>query len=210
MTKLLILTVRPIFFVAVKKAVAERFIRRTFDLDNHPQLGHITTCSDAARSNLKLGRWVRDMSKCGKLLSHILHNLFNAAVILLLNQLLLDHVDESDAVDIMFVIECFDDEAKGDSNYPKDCARVLRDMGTLIQRLRKRDLDEISWSVNGTGSHSPQPPITTAYHVGFILNPSESHTGVSQSAATSNELMSEMATWITCEPTGTQLYTFSA
>lgn len=205
----MILTVRPVFFVAVKKAVAERFIHRTFDLDSHPQLGHIRTCSEAARRNLKLGRWVRDLSPSRKLLSQVLHNIFNAAVVLLLHQLLVDDLDGSDAMDILFAIECFDAEAQGDSNYPIDCARVLRDMSTLIQRLRNRDLSEISWSGNGTASPASmqQLPATTAYHVGFILNPSEPHMGASQASALSSELMSQLAAWIHYDDT--QVYNFS-
>ncbi|KAI0133707.1 fungal-specific transcription factor domain-containing protein [Xylariales sp. AK1849] len=175
--QLLILTLRPILFVAVKKAVAERLINRTSQLDGHPQIEIISRCTEAARRNLRLGRWIRDLIPSRKLLSQGLHNMFNAAVILLLHQLLVDTLDDMDAMGIIFVIECFDSEGLGNSNYPRDCARVLRDMSTLVQRLRNRNLDDLSQvdsSPASMGSSIPafQPPSSsTAYDVGFILNP---------------------------------------
>ncbi|KAK9415267.1 hypothetical protein SUNI508_02115 [Seiridium unicorne] len=194
--QLLILTVRPIFFVAVKKAVAERFINRTYKLDDHPQISHIRMCSKAARSNLRLGRWIRDISQSRKLLFQTLHHMFNAAVILLLNQLLVDVLHDTDALDIMFAIECYDAEAQGENNYPKDCARVLRDMTALIQRLRNRDSDDPPWS--GTPVSAPQAPAPApaAYHVGFILNPSEPQMSAVQPSVMSDELMSQLASWM--------------
>ncbi|KAK9773901.1 hypothetical protein AB5N19_05694 [Seiridium cardinale] len=192
--QLLILTVRPIFFVAVKKAVAERFINRTYKLDDHPQISHIRMCSKAARRNLRLGRWIRDISQSRKLLLQTLHHMFNAAVILLLNQLLVDVLHDTDALDIMFAIECYDAEAQGENNYPKDCARVLRDMTALIQRLRNRDSDDPSWS--GMPVSAPQAPAPAAYHVGFILNPSEPQMSAVQPSVMSDELLSQLASWM--------------
>ncbi|KAH8666869.1 hypothetical protein BX600DRAFT_511761 [Xylariales sp. PMI_506] len=133
--QLWILTVRPIFFSAVKRIVAERIINRAWDLDSHPQIAHIRGCVEAARRNLVLGKWVHGLTKSGKLLSHGLHLMFNAAVILLLHQLLVDSIDNTDAMDILFVIDCLDAEARSGSNYPKDCAGVLREITTLVQRL---------------------------------------------------------------------------
>ncbi|KAH8204498.1 hypothetical protein TruAng_001414 [Truncatella angustata] len=200
--QLVVLTIRPIFFVAVKKAVAERFItRRAYNVDKHPQISHIKLCIKAARRNVRLGRWVRDLSTSRKLLSQCLHNLFNAAVILLLNQLLADELNEDDALGIIFVIDCFDAESLGESNYSKDCARVLRDMSALLQRLRNSKMDELSWtgmeslSLTSSAPHVQPPPAATAYHVGFILNPSEPQISPVHTPPT-NALMSQLASWM--------------
>ncbi|KAH7027943.1 uncharacterized protein B0I36DRAFT_365071 [Microdochium trichocladiopsis] len=141
--QLLILTIRPIFFVAVKKTVADKFIERDWSLKGHPQYQHIQDCIATARSNIKLGRWVRELSGSKKLLSQDLHHIFNAAIVLLLNQLLDDNLDAQDSLDILFVINVFKDESYGERrDYPKDCARVLEDLKVLIQRLRNQTLDD--------------------------------------------------------------------
>ncbi|RYP80539.1 hypothetical protein DL769_002423 [Monosporascus sp. CRB-8-3] len=171
--QLLILTVRPIFFMAVKKAVADRFTDRNWNLDKHSQLAHIRQCIDAARRNLRLGRWIRDTTLSRKLLTSTLHNIFNAATILLLNQLLFDSFDEHrDAADVYFAIECFQVEARGENNYAIDCARVLKDLQALVMRLRNQTLED-QGLVRSSQLSPPQAQLsaTTAYDVGFILNP---------------------------------------
>lgn len=141
--QLLILTIRPIFFVAVKKTVADKFIERDWSVKGHPQYQHIQDCIATARDNIKLGRWVRDLSMTKKLLSQDLHHLFNAAIVLLLNQLLDDNLEMKDSLDINFVIDVFKEESNGERrDYPKDCARVLEDLKALIQRLRNQTLDD--------------------------------------------------------------------
>jgi hypothetical protein len=140
-------------------------------------------------------------------LSQGLHNIFNAAVILLLNQLLFDVLDEIDVGLILFAVECFDVEAHGESNYPRDCANVLRELSTLIQRLRNRNLDELF--LNNSPSHAlpPTAPVQqqdaqTAYHVGFILNPTDPEFGPDpiQHPVTTNDLMHQLAAWIEFDP----------
>ncbi|RYP34223.1 hypothetical protein DL767_004346 [Monosporascus sp. MG133] len=171
--QLLILTVRPIFFMAVKKAVADRFTNRNWNLEKHSQLAHIRQCIDAARRNLQLGRWIRDTTLSRKLLTSTLHNIFNAATILLLNQLLFDSFDEHrDTADVRFAIECFEVEARGENNYAIDCARVLNDLKTLVMRLRNQTLED-QVLVRSSQLSPPQAQLsaTTAYDVGFILNP---------------------------------------
>ncbi|RYP89852.1 hypothetical protein DL770_004063 [Monosporascus sp. CRB-9-2] len=171
--QLLILTVRPIFFMAVKKAVADRFTNRNWNLEKHSQLAHIRQCIDAARRNLQLGRWIRDTTLTHKLLTSTLHNIFNAATILLLSQLLSDSFDEYQATaDVNFAIECFQVEARGENNYAIDCAGVLKDLQTLVIRLRNQTLED-QVLVRSSQLSPPQAQLsaTTAYDVGFILNP---------------------------------------
>ncbi|KXJ88613.1 hypothetical protein Micbo1qcDRAFT_138397 [Microdochium bolleyi] len=151
--QLLILTIRPIFFVAVKKTVADKFIERDWSLKGHSHYQHIQDCIATARNNIKLGRWVRDLSMTKKLLSQDLHHIFNAAIILLLNQLLDDNLGAQDSLDILFVIDVFKDESYGDRrDYPKDCARVLEDLKALILKLRNQSLDDQGMRNSNTNS----------------------------------------------------------
>ncbi|KAJ9144217.1 Fungal specific transcription factor domain-containing protein [Pleurostoma richardsiae] len=142
--QLLILTVRPIFFLAVKKAVADRFVSRRqrqppqFDIEAHPLVDAIRSCSDAARLNLRLGRRVRDDAggPAGKLLLPDLHNVFNAAVVLMLHQAVFVNLRTMDTHDIAFAIEVFEREAATGDDYAADCARILADLSALVGRLR--------------------------------------------------------------------------
>lgn len=159
--------------MAVKKAVADRYTERTWNLENHAQLSRIRQCIEAARANLRLGRWIRDSTISHKLLTCNLHNIFNAATILLLNQLLFDSLGESqDLRDIWFAIECFEAEGRGENNYAKDCTRVLKDLDALVKRMRDQTFEDRS-QVRNSQFATPQTQLTatTAYDVGFILNP---------------------------------------
>lgn len=179
----MILTVRPIFFMAVKKAVADRFTERSWNLENHTQISRIRQCIEAARANLRLGRLIRESTLSRKLLTCNLHNVFNAATILLLNQLLLDTFeDRQDLDDVWFAIGCFEAEARGGINeYAKDCWQVLKHLETLVCRLRNQMVEVRSQlrmshrfaAPSPSSSSAAVPPLTasTAYDVGFILNP---------------------------------------
>ncbi|KAE9579597.1 putative transcriptional regulatory protein [Colletotrichum fructicola] len=139
----LILLLRPIFFVAVKKAFAERYITTggRWNIEHHA--ARIRQCSDAAHRNLHLARWLLDLTKrTRKLLQAGLHYVFNAAIILMLEELLPPPQQEpppspsAESDDVNFAIDIFDEETKTGSNYARDCATVLKDLRSLIQRLR--------------------------------------------------------------------------
>ncbi len=121
-----------------------------------------------------MGRWVQHTMLSRKLLTSNLHNIFNAATILLLTQLLFDNFEQSqDTEDIQFSIECFDVEARDDNNYAIDCAGVLKDLQALVLRLKNQTLESQSHICNShmAGMQVQLPTTTTAYDVGFILNP---------------------------------------
>jgi len=142
--QLLILTIRPIFFLAVKKAVADRFVVRRWNIEDHAQIEHIRECSDAARRNLRLGRWLQKMRPSQKLMLPDLHNIFNATIILLLHQMVFVNLRTNDVSDIAFGIEAFEREASFGDSYGKDCTKVLKDLSGLVQRLRNLMFDGIS------------------------------------------------------------------
>jgi hypothetical protein len=138
--------------MAVKKAVADWFVSAQWDIEDHPHISLIRDCSDVARRNLRLGRWLTGISPAGKLLLPDLHHIFNAAIILMLHHIVFINLRTKDVVDIAFAIECFENEANTGSDYGKDCAKVLQDLWALVQRLRNLMIDG-----GGDGKISPLP-----------------------------------------------------
>jgi hypothetical protein len=126
----------------VKKTFAERYITRYSNRKSHRQKKYIQACADAARENIKLARWVLKINPYGKLLQAGLHFVFNAAIILLLQDLGSLDVAPSDKGNVSFAISVFEEESKTGSNYAKDCTKVLQDLRFLVQRLQLSNFDE--------------------------------------------------------------------
>lgn len=138
--QLLILTIRPIYFVAVKKAVADRYINGKSDVQSHPHLLKFIECSAAARRNLDLGQRLSTLGRFPRLLHAGLHYVFNAAVVLQLHQLLFGTREQTDEAGIQFAIAAFENEARNGNVYADDCTRVLQDLNSLVQRLCGQNL----------------------------------------------------------------------
>ncbi|KAK1967428.1 fungal-specific transcription factor domain-containing protein [Colletotrichum sublineola] len=217
--QLLILVVRPVFFAAVKKAFAERYIQsdRRWDTEQH-YASRISTCSEAAHRNLYLARWLLSLTGGShKLLQAGLHYVFNAAIVLMLEDLLsLNLVSPStDSDDIKFAISVFEEEAKTESNYGHDCATVLKDLKSLVQRLRVDGQGASSVRVGGpttpglpsddvmiTSSSSNTPTRTVSQQLEqstFSPGPNQLH-----SMDESGPLYQELMTWM--DNSDSQLY----
>ena len=125
----------------MKKGVADQFTNRRWSIDNHPQIARIRQCSDAARRNLRLGRWLLEISPAHKLLLPELHYIFNAAIILMLHQIVFVNLRTHDVSEIEFAIEAFAHEAESGAAYAQVCAGVLKDLSVLVQRLRSLTFD---------------------------------------------------------------------
>ncbi|KAJ2895966.1 hypothetical protein MKZ38_006013 [Zalerion maritima] len=150
--QLVILAVRPAFFMAIKSIISERYPPTLspgspHHLRTHTQFGNPTLGSHphalyfqrlvvAARTNLSLARHLSTLSPTQKLLQPELHHVFNAAVVLLLHQLV-THIMASDTADINFAIGAFDREARAQSNYGIDCSKVLCDLSSFVNRIRQ-------------------------------------------------------------------------
>ncbi|KAF1961835.1 hypothetical protein CC80DRAFT_543204 [Byssothecium circinans] len=132
--QLTLLTTRPIFFSAVKRAVAERYINGSWRLESDPQLKQIQACSSAAHSNICIAQWVNHLYKHRRVLQASLHIVFNAAIILMLNRILRAYADAVES-EIEFAINLFAQESRTGSNYQKDCLQVLRDLNTIVNRF---------------------------------------------------------------------------
>ncbi|KAK1675312.1 fungal-specific transcription factor domain-containing protein [Colletotrichum godetiae] len=157
--QLLILVVRPIFFAAVKKTFAERYItsERRWEFSHHAD--RISSCSKAAHGNLYLARWMMSLNGgTRKFLQAGLHYVFNAAIILMLEELLVfSPAAEPEDVNVNFAIGIFEEEAKTESNYARDCATVLKDLKSIVQRLRL-DSQTVYTARTGGVSGGPSTP----------------------------------------------------
>ncbi|AEO55740.1 hypothetical protein MYCTH_2051009, partial [Thermothelomyces thermophilus ATCC 42464] len=136
--QLVILAVRPAMLMAVWKAIASIVcIDHPFDIEvMQSQIEPIRACSDAARRNLRLGRLMRLHSPQQKLLLSDLHNIFNAAIVLTMHQMVFVNLRTQDIDDVGWAVEVFETEAKTGNEYAKDCTRVLQDLKYLAQQLR--------------------------------------------------------------------------
>ncbi|KAL8285763.1 hypothetical protein RB597_002720 [Gaeumannomyces tritici] len=101
---------------------------------NHPQIGLFRKCSEAARHNLRLGRWLAEISPASKLLLPDLHCVFNAAIMLMLHQIAFVE-QPSDGSDIEFAFKAFSSEAAMGDTYAADCLRVMQDLASLVRQL---------------------------------------------------------------------------
>lgn len=124
--------------MAVWKAIASIVcVNHAFDIEAMQlQIEPIRYCSDAARRNLRLGRLMRLHSPQQKLLLPDLHNIFNAAIVLTMHQMVFVNLRTQDLDDVVWASEVFETEAKTGNEYAKDCARVLQDLKYLAQQLR--------------------------------------------------------------------------
>lgn len=204
-TQLNLLLVRPFFFVAVRKAFAQRYV--SSDRSSSPDHQHerIIACSEAARRNLRLADWLIRLNNGRKLLQASLHNVFNAAIILMLEELLHSSPQQpppspsAESADVTFAITVFEEEAETGSNYARDCATVMKDLRSLIQRLRRGP--QIIPAAQGGGSgeaiispHDPNTPLDYQNLHNQQTFPPGPNDGVWQ----------EVATWL--DPGDWQLY----
>ncbi|RSL99444.1 hypothetical protein CDV31_012165 [Fusarium ambrosium] len=186
--QLIILTIRPLFFAAVKKSFAERLVTRQCSLHSHPQLPQLKRCTAAADHNIRLARQMLALNHPRKLLQAGLHFIFNAAICLMLRELVVEDegAEPRDkrvlCQDLDFVIARFEDESRIGSNYGRDCATVLRDLRVLVGRLRT----PVDASLEPLRSNAmPQQSTTTTY------DPIENRTTVDMGQQWSEKLTSE-------------------
>jgi hypothetical protein len=138
--QLIVLTTRPILLAAVKQAVAERYMNGQWSVQQHAHSNYVHACSEAAQRNLVLAQQLRSTRK---LLQAGLHFVFNAAVILILDQILRSSDNGTTptllntavyASEIDFAMRTFDEESRTGTNYPRDCYKVLQDLKALVDR----------------------------------------------------------------------------
>jgi hypothetical protein len=174
---LMVLTTRPIFFGAVKQAVAQHTVRGEPFPKNRARENHIQVCLAAAQGNLHLARHVIQSGR--RPLQAILHFVFNAAMIMLLERLRITRsntqprssdlhasvetsVDDQFEYSICFAMEMFEKETVPGTKYP-ECYKILQDLRALTDYyvsqtnqadLAHRNVIEISHSSLKTDQES--------------------------------------------------------
>lgn len=156
----------------MKKGVADQFTNRRWSVENHPQVARIRQCSDAARRNLRLGRWLLEISPAHKLLLPELHYIFNAAIILMLHQIVFVNLRTHDVSEIEFAIDAFAHEAESGAAYAQVCAGVLKDLIILVQRLRSMTFDRATagQEVSYSGAVAEQQPLHSSLSCGPMMS----------------------------------------
>lgn len=163
------MALRPLFFLAVKSAIGADFLNDDWrdlfgDKDDKTRESYILECSAAARRNLWLGRHINELCSVrdsnglnnGKLVMLDLHHIFNAAVVLLLYQMVSLNVVNTDNYGITEARRIFETEARteclggGVTGYASDCVGVLDDLAALvahIRPLRFKDSDHVNTGI---------------------------------------------------------------
>ncbi|CAN8098533.1 unnamed protein product [Discula destructiva] len=153
--QLLILALRPLFFLAVKSAIGADFLNDNWrDVyggnDDKMRESYIVECSAAARRNLCLGRYINKLcitknnmgTTNGKLIMLDLHHIFNAAIVLLLYQMVNLNIVNTDNFGITAALRIFETEARNESlgggvtGYASDCVSVLSNLAALVAQIR--------------------------------------------------------------------------
>ncbi|KAJ6438752.1 thymidylate kinase [Purpureocillium lavendulum] len=142
--QLLIVAIRPLFFSAVKRAVAERLMAQpppSSATNSEQQLGHLRCCIVAAARNMRLARHSITLNGHRKLLHAGLHFIFNAAVCLILRRLVVAPGEQEDEElrhvqgGVEFAIEKMLEASRTGNSDGRRCAETLRDLGVLVGRL---------------------------------------------------------------------------
>lgn len=157
---------------------------------DHPGIepSYIMQCSAAARRNLRLGRHIYErcnlsgadnnnnqQQQPGKLVMLDLHHIFNAAVVLLLHQMVFSNVVNTDTIGIRAARSIFENEARTEcaspvggagggggagfpTGYASDCLAVLNDLAALVARIRPlrfKGSEHTTTGVDAVGWRSP-------------------------------------------------------
>ena len=176
----------------MKKGVADQFTNRRWSVENHPQIARIRQCSDAARRNLRLGRWLLEISPAHKLLLPELHYIFNAAIILMLHQIVFVNLRTHDVSEIEFAVEAFTHEAESGAAYAQVCAGVLKDLSALVQRLRSLSFDRAA--AGQSAAEQQQQPLNCSLSRGPMMSGVEGQ--LDTPPVTGGDIFQVLDTWL--------------
>jgi hypothetical protein len=166
--QLIILAVRPLLFINAKMVTADMLLNaRTtgHQISHKPELD---LCADAARRNVHLWNRLLTFGRSARLSVSSVHYLFNAALTLQLYRLLADKDAQGDYDAIGFVISVLDVDDGSNRAYAKDCAQVLADFSSIMNRLGSIDLSKTAsrgGDLRGNGQGLPS-------HSAIVLSPS--------------------------------------
>jgi hypothetical protein len=143
------LTVRPAFLGAVRTGVANKYLRNPETTLSNDIDEELRRCGNKARENIELAKLLRgdkviagaagemvNVEGVQPLLIQELHHLFNAALILMMHQIVFINLRTKDTEGIDRAITIFTQEAEIGSVYAKDCVVVLKDLKQVVKNLR--------------------------------------------------------------------------
>ncbi|KAK4075571.1 hypothetical protein Trihar35433_2131 [Trichoderma harzianum] len=201
----IILTTRPIFFAATKKILADRFLSQKTHKDRAENyqgdlymacVGH---CLDAARENIRLGRLIRDASPRQRLTHQEAHAVFNAALIILMQQLASPQPDSAETDDVAFAIEVFQQEARLGNNFGLDCLTVLQDLSFIAHALpqtqvsvaEEQSISAVTYTASSEANIQAESAIP-APDIDLLESSCDGQAGVELNGA----LFKELQTWL--------------
>jgi hypothetical protein len=137
-----ILTVRPLLFIAVKKETADVLINGRAKNHEISYQTELDLCAEVAKRNVHLWNSLLNLPRPARLSHTSIHYLFNAALTLQLYQILVEGQAQVDYEEVGFVISVLDADESTNREYARDCSNVLRDLGSLMGRLRSVDVSK--------------------------------------------------------------------
>ena len=162
----------------VKKVTADMLLNaRTTD----HQISHsseLDLCAAAARRNIHIWPRFFVVHRPARLSVSSVHYLFNAALALQLYQLLAGAEAQDDLDAISFVISVLDVDEGSNKAYAKDCAQVLADFRSLMNRLSNLDLSTMARGGNLRGLLQGLPS-----HSAVVLSPSNGSSSTGYAAS---------------------------
>jgi hypothetical protein len=198
--------------MAVRKAVASILCAgQPFDMESQPHIEPIRACSDAARRNLRLGRLMRLHSPRQKLLLPDLHHIFNAAIVLIMHQVVFVNLRTQDLDDVGWALEVFETEAETGSEYGRDCSGVLHDFKYLAHQLRNPihdpDTKQILLSSEGV-LRDLLPDEAAAEMRGENGHEARVHAGPSNDTPTVADMYQTLSSWWNADSMWEERYVF--
>ncbi|QYS95266.1 Zn(2)-C6 fungal-type domain-containing protein [Trichoderma simmonsii] len=201
----IILTTRPIFFAATKKILADRFLSqkthkdRAEDYQGDLYMACVGHCLDAARENIRLGRLIRDASPRQRLTHQEAHAVFNAALIILMQQLASPQSDSAESDDVAFAIEVFQQEARLGNNFGLDCLTVLQDLSFIAHALpqtqvsiaEEQTISAVTYAASSEANIQAESAIPAA-DIDLLESSCDDQAGVELNGA----LFKELQTWL--------------
>lgn len=178
----MILTVRPLLFIAVKKVTADMLLNGRANNHEISYQTELDLCAEVAKRNVHLWNRLLDLPKPARLSHTSIHYLFNAALTLQLYQIVVESQARVDYEEVGFVISVLDADESTNREYAKDCSTVLMDLGSLMGRLRSVDLSEPTKD----GQMSRLKGVTMHPFAPSISSPSE-NTGTTSAVGSLNQ-----------------------
>lgn len=153
----------------VKTVTADMLLNARASGHRIPHKDELDLCADSARRNVHLWHRLLNLPRPARLSVSTVHYLFNAALALQLYQLLVEDTAKGDFDAISFVVSVLDVDQSSNKAYAKDCAQVLADFSSLMDRLRRVDLSKTAsrgGNIRSAGQGLPS-------HSSVVLSPSD-------------------------------------